>query len=204
MPIMNMVDAAARFARQLLKSELPSEYTYHSLRHTHDVRCGVKLFAKYQELSPADTMLLSTAAAFHDTGYIRCSNNHEQHSADIAGEVLPKFNFTIQQIKQIQQLILATRLPYAPKNMLECIMCDADVEYLGRPEFYELSYLFRVELKAHCNKNYTEEEWLMFEIKFLRHLQFFSPAGKALREPGKLRNLAQLEHLYYILTGERI
>lgn len=195
---------AIAYAIKLLKENLSEKFIYHSLEHTKNVQRGVVRFAKYEGVSASDLTLLKVAAAFHDTGYTISALNHEENSAQITQETLPKFDFTTTEIEQICQLILATKLSYTPQTNLEKIIRDADVEYLGRRSFYEQSYRFRVELLI-CNQMvFSEQEWLEFEIKFLRNIKFLSPAGQALREPTKLKNLAVFEQLYYNLTGAEL
>ncbi len=72
-------------------------------------------------------------------GFIKKYDNNEDIGAKHAREVLPKYGFSPEQIELVSQLILATKMEYEPKTVLEKIMKDADLEYLGRDDFREIS-----------------------------------------------------------------
>ena len=57
--------------------------------------------------------------------------DHEETGVEIAGAILPHFDYTEEQIQKINELIMVTKLPPRPKNLLEQIICDADLDYLG-------------------------------------------------------------------------
>ena len=53
---------------------------------------------------------------------------------------------------------MATKMPQRPKNLLQQIICDADLDYLGRNDFFILSEKLHkefIEYKIACN----DEEW---------------------------------------------
>ena len=66
-------------------------------------------------------------------------NNHEYFSTLVAREILPTYYYTRSQIDTICELIMATKLPPKPRNKLEEIMCDADLDYLGRSDMIPVS-----------------------------------------------------------------
>ncbi len=84
--------AASEHARLRLARELSPKLTYHNLSHTRDdVAPAVRELAEMHGLPAEDTLLLLTAAWYHDLGYIERRMDHEQTSAQIAGEALPGF-----------------------------------------------------------------------------------------------------------------
>jgi len=179
-----------KFACDFLK-KVPDKYLYHSWRHTINVVRFAPFFARQSGLPEAVAEEMTAAAWLHDLGFIEGAAGHEALSAVIAGDALSGFGVPADRIRSIQSLIMATVLPANPGNLAEMVICDADVEYLGRSEFYELSALLRMELFL-LGRGFTEPEWLDFEIKFLTNQHFFSPAAKRLRNPGKLRHLREL------------
>jgi hypothetical protein len=79
----------------------------------------------------------------------RTYRNHEEAGVEIAREILPDYDYTQEQIDHICQLIMKTKLPPKPVYLLEQIICDADLDYLGRVDFIPVSgNLFR-ELTEH-------------------------------------------------------
>ena len=64
-------ESAHRYAFERLQQELDPNLYYHNLRHTfEDVLPAATRFAAMAEISPDDTLLLRTAAVFHDTGFL--------------------------------------------------------------------------------------------------------------------------------------
>jgi HD superfamily phosphodiesterase len=122
-----------------LEKELPGNLFYHNSKHTVDVVTQVELIGLGEGVSDEDLLLLKTAALFHDTGHTISYNNHEYFSTLVAREILPTYYFTTSQIDTICELIMATKLPPNPRNKLEEIMCDADLDYLGRSDMIPVS-----------------------------------------------------------------
>ena len=88
-------------------------------------------------------------------------------------------------------MILATRVPQKPTNILEQVMADSDLDYLGTDKFYEIGNSLYRELKAH-NRISTEQEWDKFQVDFLRKHNFHTPFAKKYREPVKLQYLNEI------------
>ena len=93
----------------------------------------------HEKVNPEEYFILKTAVLFHDMGYIDQYNDNEIFGVKYAEKILPKYNFSKSQIKKISNLISATKVPQNPKNKLEKIICDADLDYLGRVDFLEIS-----------------------------------------------------------------
>ena len=124
-----------------LESELPKQLYYHNIKHTIDVVTQVELIGLGEEVTDHDLLILKTAALFHDSGHILGYDDHERYSTLIAREILPDYYYTQTQIEQICELIMSTQMPPKPKNKLEEIMCDADLDYLGRSDMIPVSTL---------------------------------------------------------------
>ncbi len=186
-------DAAIDYALERLREELSPRLIYHSLRHTqHDVMPAARLLAKMSGLSVDDTHLVEVAAAFHDLGFIETYRDHEEASARLAGLVLPRFGFAPAQIEQIVSMILATRLPQSPVTLLEMIIADADLDVLGREDFFERNEVLRQEM-ARYHQGCDRREWLRNQLEFLQNHCYYTPAARSLRDRTKEQNLALLE-----------
>ena len=116
------------------EKELPKNLYYHNLKHTIDVVVQTEIIGLEEKVTDEEMLLLKTAALFHDAGFLLAYVDHEEMGAQLVKSILPRFNFSEEQIQQIADLISATKLPHQPKNLLEQIMCDADLDYLGRDD----------------------------------------------------------------------
>jgi uncharacterized protein len=185
-------EQAKAYAFYRLETELPAEICFHDLRHTRDdVLPAAERLARLCDVEARELELITVAAAFHDTGFIHTNEAHEIASARITAQALPSFGFSSEQIEQVMGMILATRLPQTPHNLLEQIMADADLDALGRDDYFKRNELLRLELGA-CGLRVSLEQWYRTQIDFLENHTYFTPAARALRDPGKARNLAQL------------
>jgi uncharacterized protein len=186
---------AIAHALQRLRSELPNRLSYHNVEHTEsDVLPAVQRLAEMSGLADEDTQLIKVAAAFHDIGQIRISKGHESLGVGIINKVLPRFGFDNPRIDRVAGMILATRLPQSPRNEEQAILCDADLDSLGRDDFLETSTALWQEFAA-AGVEIPWGKWLENQLDFLRTHRYFTAAAYQLRKPGKLKNIALLEQL---------
>ncbi len=177
-----------KFILNKLKRELPKNLTYHSLGHIKDVYAAAENIAALEDIDGEDLTLLLTAVLFHDSGFLIQQKDHEQIGCDIAREHLPNYNFSDEQIEKICGMIMATKIPQNPQNKLEEIICDADLDYLGRDDFFKIgNYLFD-ELCMYGIIS-TENEWNKLQIRFLEGHQYFTPSAIKLRKSAKEAHL---------------
>lgn len=177
-----------------LEKELSKTLFYHNVKHTVDVVTQVELIGLGEGVTDAELLLLKTAALFHDTGHTVDYDNHEHNSTIIAREVLPNYYYTQAQTKTICELIMATKLPPEPKDKLEEIMCDADLDYLGRSDMIPVSNTLYKELQEQ-NKVGTLNEWNEMQMKFITLHQYFTNTARKLREVNKLKQIERIKNL---------
>jgi adenylate cyclase len=177
-----------------LEKELPSYLYYHNVKHTIDVVTEVELIGWAEGVSEEEVLLLKTAALFHDAGHIVGYDNHEYLSCQLAGEYLKKYNFSSGQIEKINNLIMATRMPPKPTNLLEKIICDSDLDYLGRSDFIPVSNNLFEELREQ-NKIGSLSDWNKLQIKFISGHQYFTETARNLREVNKQRQIERIKQL---------
>lgn len=175
------------FILNKLKKELPPHLSYHSIDHIKDVYDSCKTIAKSEGVDGVDLKLLLTAALFHDSGFIVQQKGHEQISCEIVREYLPDFNYTPQQIEKICGMIMATKIPQSPNNLLEEIIADADLDYLGRDSFFEIGNKLFSELSFYGYL--TFEDWNKIQVKFLEAHRFFTKTTIKNRNAKKIENL---------------
>ncbi len=184
--------ASRDFILDKLEKDLSPDLYYHGLHHTLDVMAATETLCEEENVNEYDTLLLKTAATFHDAGFLRSNFDHEILGCDIVREYLPDFGYSEKAIKKICAMIMATKIPQSPKNKLEEIICDADLDYLGRDDFKRIGDLLFKELKTH---RYLEnrEQWDALQISFLEKHTFFTESSQAKRSAKKAMHLAKLK-----------
>ena len=141
-----------------------------------------------------DLALLKTAALFHDTGFLYAYKGHEDLSCIIARENLPHFEYAIEQIEKICEIIQATTVPQSPKNKLGEIIADADLDYLGRDDFYPISNSLFNELK-NIDAIDNLDKWNQIQIDFISQHQYFTTTSINRRSQEKEKRLEELKKL---------
>ena len=163
--------------------------TYHTANHTSDVLYTAEKIALEEGIThPKELLLLKVAALYHDTGFLYVYKGHEEKSCEIVRKDLAHSDFTDADINAICSLIMATKIPQSPKNHLEEILCDADLDYLGRDDFAPISNHLRKEFFKLGIVN-TEEEWMQVQIRFFESHQYFT------KTTGEKRNCKKMQHL---------
>lgn len=175
---------AKSYINARLRKELPRHLTYHSVAHVRDVYKAAERLAKAEGVKGEDLTLLLTAVLFHDAGFIFQSKDHEKIGCDIVREDLPRFEYTPEQIERICGMIMATRIPQTPHNLLEQIIADADLDYLGRNDFWTIGNTLFEELQMYGIIQ-TEEQWNALQVKFLEQHHYFTETALQTRKPKK-------------------
>ncbi len=175
-----------------LEKELPEFLYYHNYKHTIDVVNQAELIGYGEGVDDEAILLLKTAALFHDAGHTIGYDNHEYFGTQIARQYLPNFNYSESQIDKICNIIMATKLPPTPKTLLQKIICDSDLDYLGRSDFIPVSNTLYEELKAQ-NKMGSLNDWNKIQVKFLSVHQFFTSTANNLREVNKQNQIDRIK-----------
>jgi uncharacterized protein len=184
---------ARQYALTRLETELSPNLFYHRLSHTRDdVVPSAEKIASMEGIHGTSFYLLLTAAWFHDLGFIEQPVNHELVSARIASQVLATFGYTPHQVKIVQNTIYATILPQSPKNHLQKILADADLNVLGSKNFMQRNGDLRCE-RAHFGQVFTDVVWYSNQLKFLENHAFFTKSARALYNAQKTLNIAALK-----------
>lgn len=177
-----------------LEKELPEHLFYHNLKHTIDVTIQVELIGRGERVSEEEILLLKTAALFHDAGHTIQSPDHEYLGTQIVNKILPKYGYDEEQIEIINGIIMATKLPPTPTTLLQKIICDADLDYLGRSDFIPVSETLFKELSAQ-NILTDYNEWNKLQVKFLSAHSYFTDTANKLREVNKQKQIDRIKTL---------
>jgi len=182
---------AKKYILTRLRNELSPHLYYHGLLHTlHILKSAVNI-GKQEKISRHEMLLLKTAALFHDSGFVVSKKEHEKQSCKLARQSLPAFQYPAEAIKPICGMIMATRIPQAPKNHLEQILCDADLDYLGTDDYFTISSQLFKELNE--RSRLSEKDWLNMQVGFLESHQYFTATAKKLRDRKKAQILRKLK-----------
>ncbi len=192
--VINMeYEKASNHILELLKTRLSPLLFYHSYEHTLSVLKAVIEISWDENIqSHEDLILLKTAAVYHDCGFLNTYEiDSEEESCKIAKEILPEFDYNSFQIESVCKLIMKTKMPQTPETLLEKILCDADLNYLGQDDFIIIGNKLLRELNA-MGKNISEKEWNKLQIDFLEAHHYWTSSVISKRENKKAEHLQRL------------
>lgn len=175
-----------------LRTGLSSHLTYHSVHHTLDVMERANAIANNEALQDAsDFLLIKLAALYHDTGFLEVYKGHEEVSCRKATRELSAAGVKDADIERICGMIMATKLPQQPHNLPEQILADADLDYLGRTDFFSISDRLRYEF-IHYNIVETDLAFDALQLQFLESHSYFTASSRTLRAPVKQQHYETL------------
>lgn len=190
---MSILEQAEQHVSQIFEKEIPSGFEYHDIEHTREVVHYSKVIGRGEGLSEEGLETLLLAAWFHDSGFARDTSDHENHSAALARGFLSG-KISENRIKQIEEGILATRVPQSPTNKIGEILCDADMFHLSLGEEFIIR---NTKLRNEWNNIYKKEPddrtfWDQTAY-FMSIHQYFTNYAKANMQPGKEFNQRQVQ-----------
>jgi uncharacterized protein len=189
-----LFEEAGKYILNKLNDELPGRLTYHNADHTMDVYFAAGFIGEQENIDDMEMKLLLTAALYHDSGFLVKDKGHEEESCRIAKEVLPSYQYNAEEIELICGMIMATQVPQAPKNLLEKILADADLDYLGRDDFFSIGKQLFIE-NANSGIICNEDEWNQSQVLFIKSHHYFTETAINLRETKKQANMNKVKAL---------
>lgn len=180
-----------------LNESLSAGLKYHGIHHTLDVLKVCNQYIVRFKIGKKDAELLRVGALMHDYGFLYTYKDHEAKGVEMAEKLMPQFGYSAQDINIVSGMIWATKVPQQPKNYLEQILCDCDLDYLGRTDFDPISESLFQELNIHNILN-DRHQWNLIQVKFLKGHEYHTDWAKKNRQPTKA---VHLNHLMK-LTGE--
>ncbi|MFI5153637.1 MAG: Pycsar system effector family protein [Chitinophagales bacterium] len=166
---------------------------YHNLSHTKEIVEACKKIGNHYRLQERENFIVCAAAWFHDTGYLTTDAEiHEIKSAEIAENFLSGLGVHTEDIYEIRNCILATKLPQSPNTLLEKIVCDADLFHLGTDLFKENSKLLKKEIEAFTNQTVDRNEWRANNIRLLESHNYHTDYCQQVLEKGKSEHIEKL------------
>ncbi|MGG5903449.1 Pycsar system effector family protein [Sphingobacterium daejeonense] len=176
-----------------LVPEQASEYCFHNGHHTKDVVMAAQEMADYYSLNTEDRFIVVCAAYFHDTGYLSGgAEGHEERSAKIAEDFLTAHHVSDLVIQRVKSCILATKMPQSPRNLLESILCDADLFHLGTQDFEGRNKLMLQEYEYSNGTKIDKSTWRNHTIQLMDQHSFHTEYAQKKLNSGKANNLEGL------------
>ena len=190
-----LIQKSKDYAEKIL-SNLPETYSYHNMKHTKSVVEAAEVIGRASNLSDDEMESVFIAAWFHDTGYRKDSHNHEEVAMETAVKLLNEWGASEKTIGEVKGLIEATRMPQNPKNLLEKVLCDADLHHLGDKEILNCSRDLRNEFESVKNLKFeTDEEWIQFNLSFFKQHKYFTAYGQTVLEERKKKNIKKFKKM---------
>ena len=182
------------YAESILEKKMPSHMCYHDAEHTRDVVSASYEIAKAIHLSEEQIETILLGAWLHDTGYHNGKSDlHEEESIKIARDFLNNENVDPKRIDQVVGIIEATKMPQKPTNIMEEVMCDADLYHLSSNQYFDKSDQLKEEMMTTKGLTLNDVEWFEMNVAFFQQHAFFTSYGKEVLAPRKEKNLKKIK-----------
>lgn len=196
----DVLQKAAKHVYNLFHEHSDGNSLYHNYNHTHEVVEQAEEIAHGMKLSKSDIEIVMIAAWFHDTGYLHSPKDHEERSAEIAAEFLRKQKYPEEKIDKVVGCIRATKVPQRPHNVLEQVMCDADLLHLGKKDCIEKGEMLRMEIESTIGEVISEKDWIKRSIEFFTQHHYHTTYAIKEYNERRNQNLIKLRKRYKKLT----
>jgi predicted metal-dependent HD superfamily phosphohydrolase len=188
-----ILKAAHAWVETHYEAKVSEQYVYHNFQHILDVIKAVYDISAFYEISNPEQELLLLAAYFHDAGYDQGAFGHEDRGKAYARDFMEKHQQPKENIKIVEGIIEATRPQAQATTLLQKILRDADFSHVGSDQYWDRCSRVRQELLLTRQDFMAEDEWVDFELNFIRTHQFNTDAAFTLYEAKKQKNIKRLK-----------
>jgi len=188
-----LLEQVAQYVTSMFGGHADNGLPYHNKAHTQFVVDSAIQIANHYQLSDSDFFVVVTAAWFHDAGYLKTREHHERESVKVADNYLRQQGIEQETIARINQCIMATEVPQSPQNLLEEIICDADMFHFGSDNFSEKNKLLRKEIEAATKTEISKEQWRLQTVEFMEQHRYFTDYCNVLLNDKKKQNIDDLK-----------
>jgi len=187
-----LITQAIAYVEVLFKSRKRDWVRYHTLEHAKSVAKASEEIGVDCGLSGEDLEVVILAAWFHDAGYLDKIEGHEERSVELATSFLEETGFPQDKVAQVARCIRATKMPQNPKNLIEEVLCDADISHLASKDFLESTAQVRFEIEHHMGRKLSEVEWLTMNTNFVAGHRYHTDCARSKYGRGQADNLRVL------------
>ncbi|MDQ0107911.1 HD domain-containing protein [Chitinophaga terrae (ex Kim and Jung 2007)] len=188
-----IIDAARDFIVAQYSQHPSPQLVYHNLAHTQQVVQAAGQIAAHYRLQDDELLAVYIAAWFHDIGYLTGDGtNHEETGAREAVQFLKEHQVPENVQTMVQGAILATKMPQSPNNLVEQIVCDADLSHLGSKNFSDRNKLLRHEVELTRQQEIPSTKWLSSTITFMLNQHYWTDYAQTLYKQQKEENIEKL------------
>jgi len=178
---------------EAMNKGFPEHLTYHDFAHTLEVVTVSDMLSTLEEI-PEDLKRIVLLAAYgHDTGHIMPGESydpkgHEYRSAEMIYGLAGK-DFNTYEKDYAAKIIPTTETFVGGKftdpgdDLLAKILCDADVDNLGRKDFFDKGDLLRQELGIE-----DKQKWYNMSKGLMEMHEFYTGSSKSVRDWQKQKN----------------
>lgn len=189
-----LLEKAQQYALNFIQEYKTEAYCFHDTTHTDDVVLAAKEMAAHYNLNEEDRFVLICAAYFHDLGYgTGGAAEHEQRGAELALGFLKQEGVPESVQSKVRGCIMATRIPQSPTNLLEEILCDADLFHFGGEAFETRNKLMHQEAEQVAKRKIAKNVWREMTIQLLKKHRYHTDYARAKLADGKLKHITALE-----------
>ncbi len=188
----SLLDKTAAYVSLLFREGCGDNCYYHNYDHTRQSVAACRDIGIGMQLSEDDLETVMIACWFHDAGFLKNPLDHEEESARIAESFLRKEGAGQEKVETVRRCILATKMPQQPGDILEKIVCDADLSHLSTESYPTKSDLVRIEIEQKQQHTFSDTEWLEKNIDFFRTHTYFTPYALEHFTVGKEKNIVRL------------
>lgn len=174
---------------------MPEQYVYHTIAHTRDVVDTAGQLCELEGITAEQEEIVLLSCWFHDVGYAKTYDRHEEESVRLAREYLATHEYDHQMIERISDCIMSTKVPQHPVTVEARIVCDADLSHLGKKGFIARSKLLKQEIEYIHNEILDEASWYARTLSFLENHVFHTASARKLFDKRKQKNRQKVKEL---------
>jgi len=187
----SLLKEAESFVEAFFAENVPAKYVFHDFEHTVQTVGAVKVLAEGCQLDAHTIELMQLATWFHDTGYAQGPEDHEERSCANA-ERFFRGKISDADLDTTFRCIRATKVPQQPVDLLEQIICDADLSHLGMDIYWDRNSKLRQEFALTRDKVMNDQDWVDFEINFMLGHEYHTAVAREMLNKRKAKHIQRL------------
>ena len=161
----------------LLQLKFPEDRHYfRGASHTINALSVVEEYIDNMRLGTYEAQILRMGVLMRDLAELN-TIEHGEDGIELVKKTMSDAGFTFVQTKVVSDLVKSSRRPHRPTNLLERIICDVDMEFLGREDHEEANEMFFQELLKNSLVS-SREEWEQWQQDMLENYKYHTPYGR--------------------------